>query len=138
MFHPRPEMRKLSSDSSVDSNQSNGSPITSPTGSTQSMSTFGQKKAYFYIPDEDTSNPDSEDEKPTFTVTKTKSSAPSASKSKVHQPNQPRDKGKIEPQPQYRLKKTPKTLDFGLLEQLALLSTEAKGTKSSTQAINSV
>ena len=131
-------MRKLSSDSSVDSNLSNGSHITSPTGSTQSMSTFGQKKAYFYIPDEDNSDPDSDDEKPTFTVTKTKSSAQSITKSKIHQPNQPKGKGKAEPQPQYRLKKTPKTLDFGLLEQLALLSTEAKATKSSKKATNSV
>ena len=104
------------------------------------MSTFGQKKAYFYIPDGDNSDPDSDDEKPSFTVTKAKAKppAPSVSKTQIHQPNHTRDEGKTEPQPQYRLKKTPKTLDFGLLEQLALLSTETKAAKSSNKAFNAV
>jgi hypothetical protein len=120
----RPHIRKASSDSSVASDASDQSTTTSPTGSTQSMNSFTQKKAFFYIPDAEFDGDSDDDEQITFTVVTKhpKSSSSSATQAHVqsnHQHTKPDSKGKKEPRGQATLKKVSKVLDLSLLERLA-------------------
>jgi hypothetical protein len=118
----RPTIRKASSDSSVTSDASDQSTTTSPTGSTQSMNSFTQKKAFFYIPDDEFDVDSDEDEQITFSVVTKhpKSTAHPATQARQsnHQ-HKPESKGKKHPRGQTTLKKVRKSLDLSLLERLA-------------------
>jgi hypothetical protein len=135
MYSYRPEIRKLSSDSSVESNGPfTNTPVTSPSPSTStdSMSSLNQKRAYFYIPEDDykehASDDDEDDEKPTFNVTKVKKPVGSTTIKSVQQSKQPQNQpvNKEDCRPQCGLRRASKVLDFALLEALAQCPTDVK------------
>lgn len=129
----RPNIRKASSDSSVASDVSDQSTVTSPTGSTQSMNSFTRKKAFFYIPDDELEEDNDEDDQCTFTVTK----QPKSSSGSTLQSNRPESKGKKQPKSLSTLKKVQKVFDLSLLERLAQEAPAPSKSQKATQVAKS-